>query len=108
MASLPVKVDREHPAVRRFLNVLEVAQTVQRSGSAALNLCSVACGRIDAFWSNSLHPWDMAAGVLLVTESGGQVCKTDGQSFSVDEKDLLAWNGSEIVQRELLQQLTLP
>ena len=98
MASLPIKADRNHHAVRKFLNALEAVQSVQRSGSAALNLCAVACGRIDAFWSNSLMPWDMAAGVLIVTEAGGTVSRTGGEAFSVDVPDLLASNGTQLHQ----------
>ena len=93
MASLPVAPDPSDPAVRRFLDVMPHAQTVQRSGSAALNLSNVAAGRLDGFWSTSLKPWDMAAGVLLVTEAGGKVSKIDGAPFRVDEPDLLATNG---------------
>ncbi|MCA9054212.1 MAG: inositol monophosphatase [Planctomycetaceae bacterium] len=96
MASLPVKAKREHPAVQRFLKVLDHAQTVQRTGSAALNLCCVACGRIDAFWSSSLKPWDQAAGALIVQESGGRVTKADRSLFDVDKPDLLATNGSAL------------
>lgn len=105
MASLPIKATRDHQAVRKFLNVLEAAQTVQRSGSAALNLCSVACGRVDAFWSTSLSAWDMAAGVLLVTEAGGNIGRTDDQPFSVHKKDVLAWNGRPGLKDELLERL---
>jgi myo-inositol-1(or 4)-monophosphatase len=93
MASLPMKAHRTDLQVQRFLKLLEVAQHVQRTGSAALNLCGVACGRIDAFWSTSLMPWDMAAGVLLVLEAGGQVTSTDGGPFDVNRPDLLASNG---------------
>ncbi len=96
MASLPVKTTRADPAVQRFLRVLEAAQHVQRTGSAALNLCSVACGRVDAFWSTSLHPWDMAAGVLIVTEGGGRVTRTDGGLFDLLRPDLLATNGTPL------------
>jgi myo-inositol-1(or 4)-monophosphatase len=96
MASLPVIATREHPAVQRFLRVLESAQHVQRTGSAALNLCSVACGRVEAFWSTSLHAWDMAAGVLLVREAGGRVTQASGAAFCLDEPDLLATNGSPL------------
>lgn len=96
MASLPVKSNRGDPAVQRFLRVLEAAQHVQRTGSAALNLCGVACGRVDAFWSTSLHPWDMAAGVLIVREAGGEATKTDGRAFDVNSPDLLATNGTEL------------
>lgn len=104
MASLPVKTDRNNIAVRRFLDVLEVAQTVQRTGSAALNLCGVASGRIDAFWSTSLKPWDMAAGVLIAEEAGGQVTTCAGTTFSVHQPDLLASNGT-ILHAELSRRL---
>jgi myo-inositol-1(or 4)-monophosphatase len=96
MASLPVKSDRSHPAVQRFLRVLEHAQHVQRTGSAALNLCGVACGRIDAFWSHNLKPWDMAAGVVIVREAGGRVTTAGGDVFDVNKPDLLATNGNEV------------
>jgi myo-inositol-1(or 4)-monophosphatase len=94
MASLPVKAKPEHPAVQRFLRVLDHAQTVQRTGSAALNLCCVACGRIEGFWSSSLAPWDQAAGALIVQEAGGRVTRADGRPFDVNEPDLLATNGT--------------
>jgi len=99
MASLPVKAHGDHPAVRRFLRMLDQVQTVQRTGSAALNLCGVACGRIDAFWSTSLQPWDQAAGVLIVAEAGGRVTTLAGQPFDVDRPDLLATNGSALHER---------
>lgn len=96
MASLPVRAKQEHPAVRRFLRVLDEAQTVQRTGSAALNLCCVACGRIDAFWSSSLKPWDQAAGALIVTEAGGRVSRSNGAPFDVNLPDLLSTNGTRL------------
>lgn len=103
MASLPVKAQREHPAVQRFLRVLDHAQTVQRTGSAALNLCCVACGRIEAFWSSSLSPWDQAAGALIVQEAGGRVTQVSGRAFDVNQPDLLASNGTAV--HETLQRL---
>ena len=96
IASLPVASSPADPAVQRFLKVLGHAQTVQRTGSAAMNLAYIAAGRVDAFWSASLKPWDMAAGVLIVREAGGCVTKLDGSSFNVDHPDLLASNGSAI------------
>jgi myo-inositol-1(or 4)-monophosphatase len=96
VASLPVAAGRNHPAFDRFGRVLERVQTVQRTGSAALNLAYVAAGRIDAFWSSSLKPWDMAAGVLLVREAGGRVTRLDGSAFTLNEPDVLATNGSGI------------
>ena len=81
IASLPVATRVEEEAVQRFLRVLPAAQTVQRTGSAALNLAYVAAGRVDGFWSTNLKPWDMAAGVVLVTEAGGRVTKIRGETF---------------------------
>ncbi|MBD3673758.1 MAG: inositol monophosphatase [Planctomycetaceae bacterium] len=104
MASLPVTPDPSNPAVARFLNVLPRAQSVQRTGSAALNLSNVAAGRLDGFWSTSLKPWDMAAGVLLVREAGGKVSKIDNSEFAVDAPDLLATNGLQLHQ-EIQQYL---
>jgi myo-inositol-1(or 4)-monophosphatase len=65
-------------------------QTVQRTGSAALNLASVACGRVDVFWSTSLNPWDVAAGVLLVNEAGGIVTDISGQPVDILVPSLIA------------------
>lgn len=96
IGSLPVSTNPADTAVQRFLRMLPHAQTVQRTGSAALNLAYVAAGRVDGFWSSSLKPWDMAAGVLLVEEAGGQITKVDGSSFVVDEPDVLSSNGTAI------------
>lgn len=93
VASLPIAPEREDPAIARFLRVLPHVQTVQRTGSAALNLCYVSAGRIDAFWSTNLKPWDMAAGVLIVREAGGRVSQLSGKKFALEVPDLLATNG---------------
>lgn len=104
VASLPIRAAADHPAVRRFVHALRQVQTVQRTGSAALNLCCVACGRVDGFWSTSLNPWDQAAGALIVREAGGSVSKLDGSEFDVQLPDLLATNGTPLhaALRELL------
>jgi myo-inositol-1(or 4)-monophosphatase len=96
VASLPVGTTVDDPAVTRFLKVLPVAQTVQRTGSAALNLAYVGCGRIDLYWSSSLKPWDMAAGSLIVREAGGRVTRLDNSAFLVDQPEILASNGTRL------------
>src|SRR5438105_3125404 len=65
---------------------------VRRAGSAALDLCSVACGRFDAFWEVNLYPWDTAAGVLIVEEAGGQVSDFSGAPFNINSRETLASN----------------
>lgn len=69
------------------------AQALRRLGSAALDLCYVACGRFDGFWELSLNPWDMAAGALIVTEAGGRVTDFQGGPFSNYKPEVIASNG---------------
>jgi myo-inositol-1(or 4)-monophosphatase len=66
---------------------------VRRAGSAALDLCCVACGRFDGFWEFNLSPWDTAAGVLIVEEAGGKVSRFDGKPFRIDSSETMASNG---------------
>lgn len=74
--------------------VLEIAQAVRRAGSAALDLCYVACGRFDGFWEQGLKPWDTAAGQLIVKEAGGRVTTLEGRTFDIYQKDVLATNST--------------
>ena len=69
------------------------ARAVRRLGSAALDLCYVAAGRFDGFWEQRLHPWDMAAGALIVAEAGGTVSTMAGASFDSREGSVVATNG---------------
>lgn len=69
------------------------AQATRRCGSAALDLCYVACGRFDGFWELKLKPWDVAAGALIVTEAGGRVTDFAGRAHRVDIPEALASNG---------------
>lgn len=66
---------------------------VRRLGSAAIDLCWVACGRFDGFYEHKLEPWDSAAGYLIVEEAGGRVTDHAGQPFSVYQHRVLATNG---------------
>ena len=75
---------------------------VRRAGSAALDLCNVACGRFDGFWEFNLNPWDTAAGVLIVEEAGGKVSRFDGSPFELDSRETLATNG--LVHEALLHE----
>jgi myo-inositol-1(or 4)-monophosphatase len=69
------------------------ARAVRRLGSAAIDLCYVACGRLDGFWEHSLKPWDTAAAVLVVEEAGGVVTRLDGSPYDSRQADVLASNG---------------
>ncbi|MDD5541739.1 MAG: inositol monophosphatase family protein [Acidobacteriia bacterium] len=74
------------------------SQGVRRLGSAALDLCYVACGRFDAHWEFRLHAWDTAAGSLIVSEAGGKISDFGGQSFDPFGTETLASNGKIHVQ----------
>jgi myo-inositol-1(or 4)-monophosphatase len=66
---------------------------VRRTGSAALDLAWVACGRVDAFWEFGLKAWDVAAGSLLVEEAGGHVSNMDGTTLDISAAQIIASNG---------------
>jgi len=77
---------------RQFAAVLTATAGVRRTGSAALDLAAVAAGRYDGFWELSLAPWDIAAGVLLVTEAGGAVSDLAGGPVGLDHTGVVAGN----------------
>jgi myo-inositol-1(or 4)-monophosphatase len=66
---------------------------IRRAGSAALDLCAVACGRLDGFWEWKLKPWDTAAGAVIIREAGGMVTNFAGASFDLFGEQTLASNG---------------
>jgi myo-inositol-1(or 4)-monophosphatase len=72
--------------------VVEKTAGVRRAGAAALDLAYVACGRLDAFWEIGLHPWDMAAGILLVEEAGGVVSELYGKPDPMKSGNIFAAN----------------
>jgi myo-inositol-1(or 4)-monophosphatase len=79
------------------------AQGIRRCGSAALDLCFVACGRLDGFWELGLKPWDIAAGALIVREAGGVTTDFEGSDLGMDGSRVLASNG--LIHDEMMQIL---
>ena len=79
--------------VELFGHFLGRARAVRRLGSAALDLCYVAAGRLDGFWEQRLRAWDISAGSLIVEESGGQVTDLQGETFNSRTGDVVASNG---------------
>jgi myo-inositol-1(or 4)-monophosphatase len=68
-------------------------QAIRQTGSAALNLCYIAAGRLDGYWERGISPWDVAAGAVMVTEAGGTVTDMRGGAFRSDDREILASNG---------------
>jgi myo-inositol-1(or 4)-monophosphatase len=78
--------------LRQFDAIMASVADVRRLGAAALDLAYVAAGRYDGFWEYGLHPWDVAAGWLLVREAGGYISELDGEGNPVGSGDVLAAN----------------
>jgi len=76
------------PEVARFLAMLHASQSIRRLGSACLNLCFVAAGRLDGYIAASLKPWDVAAGMLIVREAGGCLTGLGGQPLDLSSPHL--------------------
>jgi len=91
--------------INHFTNFLLNAQAVRRCGSAALDLCYVACGRFDGFWELKLNPWDVAAGALIVREAGGQASDFKGKEFNIYHPEVLASNG--LIHKQMIRVLNL-
>ena len=83
----------QNPNIHFYHQITLRTHGVRRPGSAALDLCNVACGRFDGFWEFNLNPWDTAAGVLIMEEAGGKVTRFDGTAFQIDSRETLASNG---------------
>jgi len=89
----PSQKRHKNPNIHFYHQITLRSHGVRRAGSAALDLCNVASGRFDGFWEFNLNPWDTAAGVLIVEETGGRVSRFDGSPFEIDSRETLASNG---------------
>jgi myo-inositol-1(or 4)-monophosphatase len=83
----------QNPNIHYYWDFTLRSHGVRRDGSAAMDLAAVACGRFEGFWEFGLHPWDTAAGILLVHEAGGVVTHFDGQPYRLGDRELMASNG---------------
>ena len=92
--TVPGRRELADTAFRQMRALYDRCQDVRRTGCASLDLCWVACGRLDGYVELSLQPWDYAAGMLIVAEAGGRVTAPDGSPLSLCQGGpLLASNG---------------
>jgi myo-inositol-1(or 4)-monophosphatase len=84
--------DAISPYMQVLPRVIEQTAGLRRAGSAALDLCDVACGRFEAFWEYRLAPWDVAAGILIIREAGGVVTDLAGEPAGVAHGPIVAGN----------------
>jgi len=101
--SLPPDLHADSPDLLAFLQVAPRCQAVRRTGSAALNLAYVACGRLDAHWAHFIHPWDSAAGILMIREAGGIATASRGGEYQLAEGDYCV--ASQAALHQALQPL---
>jgi myo-inositol-1(or 4)-monophosphatase len=76
-----------------FCHLTHITQGVRRSGSAALDLTHVACGRFDGYWERGIKPWDIVAGIVILEEAGGKVTAYDQSEIDLNSGRILATNG---------------
>lgn len=86
-----------------FAEFMRRSQAIRRDGSAALDLCFVACGRFDGFWEADLQAWDVAAGTVILTEAGGVATDYRGGPSALDARQIVASNGK--IHRSMLEVL---
>ena len=79
------------------------ARGMRRTGTAAIDLCYIACGRFDGFWELQLNPWDTAAGKIMVEEAGGKMTNYQGAPYSIYGTTLIATNGR--IHQEMIEVL---
>jgi myo-inositol-1(or 4)-monophosphatase len=79
------------------------ARGMRRTGTAAIDLCYIACGRLDGFWELQLNPWDTAAGKVIVEAAGGKITNYAGEPYSIYGKSILATN--TLIHSEMLSVL---
>lgn len=91
--------------LERFQTCLQAAQGVRRLGSAALDLCYIACGRFDGYWEQNLKKWDTAAGMLIARQAGAMVSDFSGNPYAPGDRELLATNG--LIHNQLIDLVTI-
>jgi len=104
--SFPTQVKEDSPDLRAFLQTLPACRAIRRTGSTALNIAYVAAGRFDAFWAFACHPWDIAAGTLLVRESGGIVTKPDGSPIDFNDPAPVCAAANEALHQQLMKMFS--
>ena len=93
VTGFPYDFKKREDFARHLTQFLIHSRGVRRDGSAAIDMAYVACGRFDGMWEEGLNPWDVAAGVLLIEEAGGQISGYDNSKFSIYSPPIVASNG---------------
>lgn len=103
VTGFPYKMPDDKEPTKIFERLIKKGLPIRRLGSAALDLCWVACGRFDAFWEYNLQAWDIAAGYLIVEEAGGTVSDFSNNQYTIWDKETLASNGH--IHKDILKEI---
>jgi myo-inositol-1(or 4)-monophosphatase len=103
VTGFPYNFKEKENFARHLTDFLLHSRGVRRDGSAAIDMAYVACGRFDGFWEEGLNPWDVAAGLLLIEEAGGQVTYYNGEKYNIYSPPICGSNG--LIHREMLEVL---
>lgn len=103
VTGFPYLRNEKHDNLPDFTAFMQASQGVRRLGSAALDLCFVACGWLDGFWERHIKSWDLVAGAAIVLGAGGQICDPSGGPFVPETGCILASNGK--IHQAMLDQL---
>lgn len=103
--SFPTATNKSSPDLTAFLKSVPFFQAIRRTGSTALNLAYVAAGRFDATWAFQCHPWDIAAGALLISEAGGIVTQPDGGPLTFGDPAPICGAANAVLHETLVRML---
>jgi myo-inositol-1(or 4)-monophosphatase len=103
VTGFPYNFKEKENFARHLTDFLLHSRGVRRDGSAAIDMAYIACGRFDGFWEEGLNPWDVAAGLLLIEEAGGQVTFYNGEKYNIYSPPICGSNG--LIHCEMLDIL---
>lgn len=89
--------------LRTMANIMPITRDIRRGGSAAIDLCYVACGKFEAYYECNLKPWDVAAGLLIVQEAGGKITSENGDAYTLENHIIASSN--TLVHSDLIQYI---
>lgn len=89
--------------LRTMANLLPITRDIRRTGSAAIDLCYVACGKFEAYYECNLKPWDVAAGILIVEEALGKISNEKGEEYTLENHIIASSNA--LVHSDLLSHI---
>jgi myo-inositol-1(or 4)-monophosphatase len=93
--------NKQQGYIELFTELMKSCHGLRRLGSAAVDLAYTACGRFDGYYEYNLNPWDVAAGILIVRQAGGEVVNFKGGEECLNSRELLATN--RLITKEMLQ-----